>query len=336
MSRAALAAVFALVFSLVLMGCAGYTAPTSNPTTPTAVIALSALSFDFKSVTIGQSLTQTLHITNSGTGPLTVSSLSVSNKEFAFTGPSLPRTVLPNMGLDYTLSFTPTTSGSAAAALTIVSDASNSIPAISLSGVGNQAPASASMSISPGFVGFGNVTVQTTSSKTISLQNTGGVNITISGITVVGSNFGFTDLSPGYTLAPNQTVTFQVWFKPTFVGGESATLSILSANVSSPASTLLNGYGQSSTTDPTPPPPVQHTVHLSWKASPSSVIGYRVYRGDKSGGPYAPVASSVSGVSYDDSTVDSGSTYYYVVTAVDATGEESTDSNQAKAVVPTP
>jgi fibronectin type 3 domain-containing protein len=37
-----------------------------------------------------------------------------------------------------------------------------------------------------------------------------------------------------------------------------------------------------------------------------------------------------------DSTVQSGITYYYVVTAVDSAGSESTYSNPTQAVIPSP
>jgi len=40
--------------------------------------------------------------------------------------------------------------------------------------------------------------------------------------------------------------------------------------------------------------------------------------------------------SYTDNSVQAGQTYYYVVTAVDGSGNESVDSNQAQAVIPTP
>ena len=39
---------------------------------------------------------------------------------------------------------------------------------------------------------------------------------------------------------------------------------------------------------------------------------------------------------FDDSSVQSGQTYFYVTTAVDGSGNESVNSNQAQVVVPTP
>jgi fibronectin type 3 domain-containing protein len=77
-------------------------------------------------------------------------------------------------------------------------------------------------------------------------------------------------------------------------------------------------------------------VNLSWTPSPSSdVVGYNVYRGTISGGPYTKLTSSPLPSALDtDTTVASGQTYYYVVTAVDSSNNESADSNQAVASVP--
>jgi fibronectin type 3 domain-containing protein len=82
---------------------------------------------------------------------------------------------------------------------------------------------------------------------------------------------------------------------------------------------------------------IQHSVDLSWNASSSSnVVGYKVYRAGVSGGPYASVASANSGTTFIDGSVQSGQTYYYVVTAVDTTGTVSGYSNQVQAVIPSP
>ena len=80
--------------------------------------------------------------------------------------------------------------------------------------------------------------------------------------------------------------------------------------------------------------PVSHTVALNWTRSTSTVNGYLVYAAQVSGGPYTKLTSSaVSLPSYTDSTVQNGKTYYYVVTAVDSTGTESSYSNEAAAII---
>jgi fibronectin type 3 domain-containing protein len=83
-------------------------------------------------------------------------------------------------------------------------------------------------------------------------------------------------------------------------------------------------------------PATQHTVDLNWNPS-SNAVGYNIYRGTASGGPYTMINGSLDGTTaYTDNTVVSGQTYYYVATAVDTNSNESGYSNQALAVIPTP
>lgn len=79
-----------------------------------------------------------------------------------------------------------------------------------------------------------------------------------------------------------------------------------------------------------------HSVSLTWMPSTSSGVSYDVYRGTVSGGPYSLLKGGVSTTAYTDSNVQSGSTYYYVTTAVDASGVQSVYSDEAQAVIPMP
>jgi len=98
-----------------------------------------------------------------------------------------------------------------------------------------------------------------------------------------------------------------------------------SSNASTSSAESLTGDG------------IQHSVSLSWTASTSTVVGYNVYRGGTSGGPYTRINSALdSNTSYMDSSVQAGQTYYYVTTAVDSTGAESAYSNQVQGVIPSP
>jgi len=66
-----------------------------------------------------------------------------------------------------------------------------------------------------------------------------------------------------------------------------------------------------------------HTVTLTWKASPSHVSGYNVYRKSKSETDYRKInSSSRPRAQYIDTSVERGATYHYVVRAVDAEGHE--------------
>jgi bacillopeptidase F len=54
-----------------------------------------------------------------------------------------------------------------------------------------------------------------------------------------------------------------------------------------------------------------------------------------SGSGYAKINSSpVGGLTYTDTTVVDGQTYYYVVTSVDATGDESAYSEDVQMNIP--
>ncbi|PYT68404.1 MAG: hypothetical protein DMG39_21320 [Acidobacteria bacterium] len=77
-------------------------------------------------------------------------------------------------------------------------------------------------------------------------------------------------------------------------------------------------------------------VSLTWTASVSTtVVGYNVYRGTTSGGPYTKVNSAiVAAPAFTDISVASDTTYYYVVTAVDPGNLESVNSNEVSATTP--
>jgi fibronectin type 3 domain-containing protein len=78
-----------------------------------------------------------------------------------------------------------------------------------------------------------------------------------------------------------------------------------------------------------------HSVALSWSDSGTGIAGYNVYRSTVSGGSFSKVNSAaVVPTKYTDSTVTSGTTYFYVVTATAPSGAESGHSNQISAKVP--
>ena len=61
-------------------------------------------------------------------------------------------------------------------------------------------------------------------------------------------------------------------------------------------------------------------VKLTW-SSAAGATSYRISRSTTTGGPYTPVASDVKGEQYVDNGLMNGTTYYYVVSAVNLLGE---------------
>ena len=59
-----------------------------------------------------------------------------------------------------------------------------------------------------------------------------------------------------------------------------------------------------------------------------------MYRSTLAGTSYGLTASAIEGLAYSDQSVQPGTTYYYVVTAVDSQGRESSYSNEISVVVP--
>jgi glycosidase len=74
------------------------------------------------------------------------------------------------------------------------------------------------------------------------------------------------------------------------------------------------------------------TVALSWNAV-SGATSYNVYRSPVSGGGYVRAnALPLAGTSFTDSALRNARTYYYVVSALDAAGNESGDSDEVSAL----
>ena len=289
-----------------------------------AAISLTPSSANFGSVTVGATNSQTIQVTNSGNAVLTVTQANVTGTGFSTTGLTLPLSINPGLSSTFNAQYQPASAGSASGSITIVSNAATSPNVVALTGTG--VAASQILSLSTNSVSFGNVNTGTNSTQTVTVTNTGNSNVQISQIAASGAGFSLSGAGAPVTLTPSQKLTISVIFSPTVAGSASGSVTITSNATGSPATISLSGSGVVS---------VPHTVSLSWTASTSVVSGYNVYRSTTSGTGYTKLTGSlVSAVSYTDSTVVNGTTYYYVTTAVDSSGNESTNSNEAVAVIP--
>ena len=172
---------------------------------------------------------------------------------------------------------------------------------------------------------FGNVGVSTSTVQKVAITNTGNANVTISQVAIAGAGFNSSGAS-GLILSPGQSTVLTTTFTPASSGLQTGSVTISSNATNSPVRVSLAGTGV---------PAAAHSVVLDWSASNSGVAGYHVYSSTVSGGQYVRMTSTpLSSSSYTDASVQPGRTYYYVVTAVNSSNQESAYSSEVTAVIP--
>ncbi|HET7206523.1 MAG TPA: choice-of-anchor D domain-containing protein [Terriglobales bacterium] len=311
-------------FRVVVSNSAG--SATSNAATLTVnapAINVSPNPISFGSDVVGTNTTQALIIKNTGTATLSISQITASGAPFTVSGFSLPLSLNAGQQTTVSVAFAPTSATAYSGSLSITSNAPGSPTSVSLSGTG--IAATLTLGINPTSLSFGNITTGTTSAaQTVTITNTGNSSVTISQITLSGAGYAMTGGSAPVTLSPSQNITLSMTFAPTVAGAVSGSISIVSNATGSPATLTLSGTGV-----------LPHSVSLTWNASTSTVTGYNVYRSTINGSGYVKINTSlVTVLTYTDTNVQNGTTYYYVTTAVDSSGTESAYSNQATAVIP--
>jgi hypothetical protein len=298
-------------FSVVVSNSVGTATSNNAVLTVNAVVAPSVTTQpSSQTITAGQ--TATFSVTASGTAPLSY--------QWSKNG----TTVSGATSASYT---TPaeTTSDNGAQFSVVVSNSAGNVTSNAATLTVN-APPPGAFTPNKTSLGFGNVIVSNNSAMGVNFTNSGSVNITVSGVTVSGAGFTASGISNGQIITPGQVVTLSVTFAPAATGSVTGNVTVTSNASNSPTSISLSGSGV-----------LAHTATLNWIASTSTVIGYNIYRGTASGGPYSLVNSSpIATTQYVDSGVLAGQTYYYVATAVASGNVESTYSNQVTAVVPAP
>jgi Abnormal spindle-like microcephaly-assoc'd, ASPM-SPD-2-Hydin len=294
--------------------------------TPTLTVNLASLSFG--DVTVGSSATQSVILTSTGTGPVQVNTAAISGTGFTVSGANFPVTLNPKQAVTLTVQFKPTTAGAVSGKLTINSNSStNPTAVVSLSGTG--ASTTPQLTLGSSSLSFGNVTVDSSSTQSVTLASSGTGPLTINAATVSGTGFTVSGAPFPVTLNPKQSVTLTVQFKPAATGAFTGKLTVTSNSSTNPTATVsLSGTGGGE----------QHQVDLSWSEpsnSPVPVTGYNIYRAVGGGSAYQLLNSSMgTQTTYVDSTVQSGMTYSYEVKSVDSSGVESSPSNVISVTIP--
>lgn len=286
-----------------------------------AQISANPSSVSFGTVVDGNSDSQLITLTNNGNATLTFSQITVSGTGFSQTGLSTSTTIAAGGNATFDAVFDPTSGSAVTGSITLTTNATPSPLVINLSGTGSAA--TFLLGANPSSLSFGNIGDGTNSSLTTSITNNGNSSITISSVTVTGAGFTASGLSNGTILTSGQSATLTVTFAPTAAGSVTgASVTIASNATNSPTTINLSGTGT-------------HTVLLQWSASSTPGVTYNVFRGTSQGGEgTTPInTSSVSGTTYRDANVNSGTNYFYTVEAVDSNGS-SAPSNEAEASIP--
>src|SRR5256712_6955617 len=97
--------------------------------------------------------------------------------------------------------------------------------------------------ISPSALSFGNVSLGSSSTQTVTLINSGAASVTVSQASVSGAGFSNNGLTPPLTLPPGQSSTLTVRFTPQAAGRVTGSLSVVSNDPHSPTMIALNGAG---------------------------------------------------------------------------------------------
>jgi Abnormal spindle-like microcephaly-assoc'd, ASPM-SPD-2-Hydin len=286
-------------------------------------IAANSTTVNFGPTEVSATATQNVTLSVSG-APITVTSAQVSGAGFAVVSPTLPSTLSSGQSLVLTIQFAPQTVGQLSGSLMIASNASNSTLTVALLGSGTAAPVG-TIAANSTTVNFGPTQVGSTATQNVTLS-VSGAPITVTSAQVSGA--GFTVASPMLpsTLSPGQSLVLAVQFAPQTVGQLSGSLMIASNASNSTLTVALLGSGTAAPA---------HSATVSWASGDPAAVAYLVFRSDVSGGPYVPLTTSLlTELSYTDSTVSSGSTYFYVITELDAAGDESPFSSEVSATVP--
>jgi len=210
------------------------------------VASLSPTSLSFGSVKVGAASGSALvTLTNTGDESLTIASIRVTGanaSSFVFAntcGTSVPA------GANCTIHghFAPLTSGALTADIIITDNATGSTQSIALAGTGVAAPV---VSLSTTKLTFGSVNVGAASGSTVvTLTNTGDATLSITGITVTGTNassFVFANTC-GTSVAAGANCTIHGHFGPLSPGLLTAAIIITDNAAGSPQSIELSGTG---------------------------------------------------------------------------------------------
>jgi PKD repeat protein len=194
-------------------------------------ITVNPLSYNYGSVAVGQSASQTINIKNDGLANLSVTGLSLAGSnlaEFGLVGPS-SFVLTPGASQNVQANFIPGSVGAKSASLSIASDDPDETSVhVSLEGAG--ALLLPDISVTPTSHNFGSVAVTQSGSQSFVIKNDGTSALNVTSTNLSGLNAQDFGISNGgaFNLAPGASRNVQVSFNPSTEGAKNAVLELVS------------------------------------------------------------------------------------------------------------
>lgn len=194
----------------------------------------------FGTVTLSQSETQLVVLTNTGSTGTKLSGMSVSDSAFSVAGISLPLTLAAGQSTTFSVTFSPGTAGWTGGNITFTSSASNASLALLIRGVGVR---SLPLTVAPASISFGQVAVGATAAISVVLTNPHAWNETLSGLQTAGTGFSVSGPVLPVTLTTGQSIELNITFAPQAAGQVGGSVFVTGPSLNIP----LSGSGTSTT-----------------------------------------------------------------------------------------
>jgi len=206
-----------------------------------AGLTSSPAALNLGNINVGSSSSQTLTLTNTASGSVTISKVATSGTEFNASALTVPFTLAAGKQVSLKLIFNATSMGAATGTLTVTSNASNPTLTVGLSGTGMQPQ----ISVVPTSISFGSIALGVSNTQTLTLRDSGNANLIVSQATIIGPGFSMSGPALPVTVAPGQSAAFTIRYSPAASGTATGTMSIGSNAPHSPLAVPLSGGGVS-------------------------------------------------------------------------------------------
>jgi hypothetical protein len=271
----------------------------------------------------GETYSQEVRLSNTAKTDVTIKDVTVLGSGIQVEGLAAPRKIEPGQIVSFKVTYKPSASESGFGSI-LIANSKDAAPVV-IEVRASVSSVHAELTTDKNVLTFDPVVVGDSLVQDFGLTNNGNKDIKISRIDVAGNGFSV-DAGTGVTLVPKQGIRVTARFQANSIGAKEGSILVFSDAANSPTRISLAGMGVA---------PSEHSAVVRWNGDPNAAEGYFVYRAAQTGGPYAKLnVAPTNQTEYEDSGLGVGQTYYYVITSVDSSNDESPYSNEVIVKIP--